>query len=295
MNIKIPTKTGNANCRFFYFVHETFCTCTYIIQKSYIMVVVYKDRIVLEYFENGNKVDKELGPETESVCKYLDRFVHIEEDVTVGDFFALLAREPETMDLVFDCSLGGHSFSEFIEESLSEPEPEPMFRYAIFEHICNIETGELLHEVRFNIFGLHPEDESLVEYSVELVPMNTYLHLGLSIDTIFSVSKFGDTEEDDILLFEVNKPMTVYEVVSALLFEISYYGNAEGRSAVMDEYMDEIMRLVEDGDHDIALLEQELDRSISMEDYETSAKIRDKINDLKRNRSNKKIQDGRKE
>lgn len=259
------------------------------------MVVVYKDRVVLEYFENGEKVEKELGPDTESVCKYLDRFVHIEEGVTVGDFFALLAREPETIDLVFDCSLGGHSFSEFIEESKAAADPEPMFRYAVFEHICNIETGELLHEVRFNIFGAHPEDDSLVEYSVELVPMNTYLHLQLAIDTVFSVCKLGETEDDDILLFESNKPMTVYEIVSALLFEISYYGNADSRSAVMEEYVGEIMRLVEDGDHDIALLEQELDRSISMEDYETSAKIRDKINDLKRNRSNKKIQDGRKE
>ena len=125
--------------------------------------------------------------------------------------------------------------------------------------------------------------------------MNTYMHLNLKVDTYFSVVKLGDTEEDDIVILEINKPMTVYEVVSALLFEISYYGNMDSRSAIMEEYTEEIIRLIEEGDHDIAVLEQELDKSINAEDYETSAKIRDKINDLKRKRSNKKIQDGRKE
>jgi hypothetical protein len=125
------------------------------------MVVIHKDKITLEFFEGGDKKIKELGPDTESLCKYLDRFVHIEEDVTVGDFFSLLAREPDTIDLVFDCSLGGHSFSEFIDEYKTEPAPDDLFKYAVFEHICDIETGELLHEVRFNVFGTHTEDSSL--------------------------------------------------------------------------------------------------------------------------------------
>lgn len=267
------------------------------------MVIIGKDSLTLEYIEDGEKMVLEIDHDVNSMTKYMDHIVHIEDGVTVRDIFEHLGNDMDTIDLVFDASLGGHSFTDFYEEAMMEPAPDDLLKVAIFEHNCTMDTDELLHEIRFVVIGNHPDEDSLVPYSVELSPINTFSALEVKISTTFSISKFETLNGEliELNLFEAHKPMTLYEIISALLFEVSYYGNPAMREEAFDEMKQQVLaRMESEGvemsgtmlaankEEDLKLLEAQLQKSVLAEDYETSASLRDKINDLKGKGRNKK-------
>ena len=261
------------------------------------MVIISKESVSLEYFEDGKKMTVDIDHEVNSITKYMDHIVHIEEDVTVKDLFMHMSHGADLIDIVFDASLGGYSFSDFYEESILDPEPDELLKYAVFEHKCNMDADELIHEIRFTVIGNHPEEDLEVPYSVELSPINAYSNLIVKIDSLFSISKIENINEEDVELnlFESHKPMTLYEIISALLFEVSYYGNPVMRKEAFDDMKAQVIARMEADDTDLSAtiiaatkgddlreLEKQLEKSINDEDYETSASLRDKINDLKR-------------
>jgi len=267
------------------------------------MVIIAKDSISLEYFDNGKKMSVEIDHDVNSITKYMDHIVHIEEDVTVRDLFKHLGRGMDLIDIVFDASLGGYSFSDFFDEAMLDPEPDELLKYAVFEHKCNMDADELIHEVRFTVIGNHPSEDLEVPYSVELSPINAYTNLVIRIDTSFSINKVEviNDEEVEINLFDACKPMTLFEILSSILFEVSYYGTPDMRKAVFDDMKAQVLARMEvDGadvsaamiaaskEDDIKDLEKLLEKSINEEDYETSASLRDKINDLTGKGRNKK-------
>lgn len=268
------------------------------------MVIIGKDTLTLEYFEDGQKMTLEIDHEVNGITKYMDHIVYIEDDVTIKDIFMHMGKDINTIDIVFDASLGGHNFIDFLEEAMLEPVPDELLKFAVFEHTCTMESDELLHEIRFVVIGNHPEEEKLVPYSVELSAINAFAGLVVKIDTLFSINKY-ETINDEIVelnLFEAHKPMTLYEILSALLFEVSYYGNPDMRQEAFEEMKTQVLARIADDDdvelsaviisankeEDIKSLEIQLEKSILAEDYETSATLRDKINDLKGKGRNKK-------
>lgn len=266
------------------------------------MIIIGKDTMTLEYFEDGEKKTLEIDHDVNCITKYMDHIVYIEDGVTIKDIFVHMGNDIDTIDVVFDASLGGHNFADFLAEALLDPVPDDLLQFAVFEHACNMESDELLHEIRFVVIGNHPEEEKMVPYSVELSAINAFAELVVKIDTLFSISKFEtiNGEPVELKLFEAHKPMTLYEVLSSLLFEVSYYGNPEMRQIAFDEMKAQVLaRMVEDNtelpgtiivaakDEDIKSLEKQLEKSIVDEDYETSASLRDKINDLKGKGRNK--------
>jgi len=263
------------------------------------MIIITKDLIYLEYFEDKKKMSLEIDHEVNRITTYMDHIVHIEDGVTVKDIFAHLGKDVEAIDLVFDASLGGYNFDEFLKEAMLKPVKDDLLAYAVFEHKCNVDTDELEHEIRFAVMGKHPENDVMVPYSVELSAINSYADLKVKIDTKFSITKIEviNDESIELNLFESIKSMTLYEVISALLFEVSYYGTPTMRKKVFDEMKAQVISRLESGEldseisasiitaakeDDIKELEIELEKSIFDENYETSASLRDKINDLKR-------------
>ena len=266
------------------------------------MVIIGKDTLTLEYFEDGQKMTLEIDHEVNSITKYMDHIVYIEDGVTIKDIFVHMGKDIDTIDIVFDASLGGHNFSDFLDEAMLDPVPDDLLQFAVFEHACNMESDELLHEIRFVVIGNHPEEDKMVPYSVELSAINAFTELVVKVDTLFSINKY-ETINDEIVelnLFEAHKPMTLYEILSALLFEVSYYGNPEMRQIAFEEMKSQVLARLSDDDtelsgiiisankeEDIKSLEIQLEKSILDEDYETSAALRDKINDLKGKGRNK--------
>lgn len=265
------------------------------------MIIIAKDSMRLEFFEDGQTKSIKIDHDVNSITKYMDHIVFIEKGVTIRDIFVHLSKDEENIDIVFDSALGGHSLSIFLKEAFDESKPDDLLHHAVFEHKCNMDTDELLHEIRFTVIGKHPQKDIMVPYSVELSAINAFVDLEVEIDTRFAIKVTESIEGKDIEmnLFSAHKPMTLYEVLSSLLYEVSYHGTPTMRKKVFDSMKTKVLaKMSKDGDisaaivsatieEDILEMEQQLEKTISVEDYETSATLRDKINNLKRQTKNK--------
>jgi len=73
--------------------------------------------------------------------------------------------------------------------------------------------------------------EDGIGYSLSLSSINEYKHLELKINT--SVEFYRKASPDPIL--NANRNMTLYDVIRAILYEITFYGSPKNRTLVKDE------------------------------------------------------------
>lgn len=259
------------------------------------MLVIDKDAIHLEYFEDGNQVVVEIDHDQNTLTRYLNHTVYIEHGVTIRDLFLHLGQEAANMDIVFDAQMDGYSFIDFYEEAMEESITDSQLRNVTFYHHVDYVNGEVLGDVRVVVMGEHPKsDKVMIPYTMEYTSIKSYSHLPIVMDCTYRIIE-EVTDEDELkvrMLFDGTKPMTAYELIGALLAEASYFGTPEMRSEVSKEVIDEIYQGAEVNDAyeleaidpkvAIRRLEEELEEAVGREDYETSAEIRDKIKDLKR-------------
>jgi hypothetical protein len=255
------------------------------------MLVISKDVVTLEYFEDNELQRVVIDHENNNLTKYMDHAVAIVDGVTVRDLFNHIAKEKDLINTVFDCSLGGYELDLYLAELDIPTKDDNILKYAVFEHKAELVDDHLITDVRFSAVGSHPEDPEIdVSYTLELSPINMYADLPVVIDDTYIVwTTVNDGEgEEEVSMLDCQKSMTLYDIIGALLYEISYHGTPEMRKSILDEVKKHI--LSEDNDSSLLTmgvedmikdLETQLEISIQEEDYETSANIRDKIKELK--------------
>lgn len=263
------------------------------------MIIISKDKILLDDLSN-----KEWTDVTNTFVNYLDHTVMIDDDVTVMDLFNIIELNSEVVDSFFNCSLGGHDLGDFLQDIKKDADPDDLLCYAEFAHECMMIDGKLLHTVRFGAVGFSIfEEDKLVQHSLELNPIATYKHLKLKINQNFRISAAepDDGEISKNVLFECEKDMTLYDIFHSLLYEISFNGSPDTRDKIFEHLKSETIDNLEANDPEFASnnpqliiagidvkihnLETELNEAINMEDYETSATIRDKIKALNKKKS----------
>jgi len=256
------------------------------------MIIIGKGSLNHEYFEKGLKVLVNLLKNDTSITRYLDDYVYVEEGTTIADIFAILSNYEEDVDFAFDSSLGGYPFSLYLDEIHDEHEPDTNLIFAEFSHEVSFEGGQLTDNARFGAIGLDPTaNKDLVSYSIELSPIATYKHLEVRLNYDFKIYKVDDDKED--LLFEASKPFTLYELIHALLYEISYHGTPEMRAEVMQDLTDKITSggdlsgssVANMKEIELAKLKTELQDAVDREEFENAAEIRDKISKLEKCKS----------
>jgi protein-arginine kinase activator protein McsA len=257
------------------------------------MLIIGKKSIRIEFLENGEMNTLLIDHEENQLMRYIDHIVSIEPDVTVKDIFMHMGKEAENIDNIFDASLGGHSFHQFLSEAMEEPEIDPQLSHGLFMHHASVDSGELLHDIRFVVMGQPDENNINMVYNVELCAINTYSNLVVQIDKDFTIMKTEniDNQNIEVPIFSVAKPMTLYDIFSALLFEVSFHGSPEQRSDTLELVKKEVFDIIgtevsiintdKNLEFDLMQLENKLEKSINDEAYETSALLRDKIKDLK--------------
>lgn len=268
------------------------------------MIVISKTGITLEYFNNQGR---HVSDAKDILYRCLDHTVYVEDDVTVGDIFAHLKDQSEMINTMFDYSLNGYDFEEFIKDLDAPNEPDGMLEYAVFSHECTVEDGVLYHSIRFGAMGQPVEflfDGAVREsipHSLEFSPLSTYKHLVVRLNRAFIVTATERVNGEDIeaILFSADKEFSLQEFIHSLLYEISYHGNPSMRDELFNELKSKTLQYMESNnqmgdnpyfilaniDRKIKELEVELDVALSQEEYETSAELRDKINELKREKA----------
>jgi len=277
------------------------------------MIIIGKNSIQLEYFDMDEHINVIVNHKDITLIRNLGHEVQIEPGVTVYDLFVHMGKEIENIDIAFDSQLGGYNFIDFYREAVSEPRKgnDEILDHAVFYHDCSLEDGELLHDIGFIGMGISIYKETerkLIPYSLEYSTIRDYSYLPLVIDTKFVIyeDEMNDIDmEKDLneeepakprrILFESVKPMTLYDILSAILLEVAYYGTPDMRERAFNEIQDDLFEIVVPTEHNISAildnidietkisnLDKELKDAVVLENYELCARIRNKINELKK-------------
>ena len=222
------------------------------------MIILTKDKIVYTNHYNP-ECDEYVKKEVDRLYLYLNETVELSEDFTFGDLFKHIEREVDVFDVIFSSHLGHHSLQLWADE-IKKPGPEKDDEIDYLE-ICrygeywgkdcddNIELS-----IGFSGVGKKEDDPS---YALGFTPLNKLKHLPLRLNEDFEISEVKVPPRIILFLVRLLKKIgiplgkwdnpfnhtyikgktkfSVYELISAILYEISFYGDPEGRDGKMDE------------------------------------------------------------
>ena len=225
------------------------------------MIKLTKDKIIWSNHFNS-ECDEYVERDVALLYPYLNERVVLSEDFTFGDLFNHLDKDRPEFDLIFSSCLGHHSLQLWFDEIRkpgSEKDDEidylEIYRWGEYWSWGNIDLS-------IGISGISSNVE--YTYGIGFTPLNELKHLPLRLNENFGISEVKIPPR--IIMFcarmlkklgipvgKWNNPFehtyvkgkaefTVYELITAVLYEISFYGDPEKR----DEKMEELERITKE-------------------------------------------------
>lgn len=180
-----------------------------------------------------------------SFLPYLNEMLEVEDDVTFEDFFAHIMRQKGKYSSIFASHLGNYKLKAWEEEWNRIPVGDRFdgVDYEMksvglcwhgeswnYEGEDEITITPEFHGMGIDITGLSPGKE--MGLAVEFTPINELKSYPFKLDTQLNVYSL---QKDSKILLSGKKDFTVYEVVSTVLYEISFTGTPEQRDARMSK------------------------------------------------------------
>jgi hypothetical protein len=248
-----------------------------------------------------------LGPRF-NIKRFYNSVVLFEEDLTVGDFIRLIRPNASVIDQDFVAWSEEVSIKPFFREILKEKKEQPPFSFVEFRRVLNIDLTEKedsendyesnFYESEIYMNGVSLESDDVYFYNSSLYPMYNYKDLPIRINQFCLYTKIeDDPESEDGFSIEetiIPKEMTLHEVLSCLVYELTIYGTPSQRDRKERE-----LRQKEEQENNqsnsnmthedvlIKNLEERLKREEEKENYLECFKIKKEIEVIK-NKKNKK-------
>jgi hypothetical protein len=225
----------------------------------YKMITLSKDGIFYENkFEDGKK------KKVKSLIPYLNKVIQLEEDFTLIDFFNILENDKELINIIFSSQLGHYPLQLYINDIKKEiVKGEEQLDFLKVHWSCGFEQGECSEfepENEISIFASFGgwgvwEDNPWTNYEVdedgkirggfaiEFTPLSELkdLPLKLELDMEFKdENQFIKEENNYKTILKGKRPFTVYEVIGAILYEISFVGDPEKRDDAWKEQLETV-------------------------------------------------------
>lgn len=190
------------------------------------------------------RAHEEKRPDDQSLVPFLQCKITIER-TTFAQFMEFIAKDAEVMEVIFRSTMGGYPIKPYLDEcKLPDGNPEKLKHLEVYWS-AEIDKDEEAQKPSFELYaGFHgwgpwnnssQDDEGMPKeggYAIEYTPLNEYKMLELRLDE--SVSVF-DSNNFKAQPLEWTRPFTVYDVVNAILFEITWAGSIENRARRVEE------------------------------------------------------------
>ena len=222
-------------------------------------IVLKKNGLYRYQWNNGQKKTK-----IDSLIKWLCEPLFIDKGVTFGDFFNLIMNEHEKASDIFTSHLGGYSLSDWLvewnqsgervsndQEKIEYVELKWVVEYHSNHPDWSIDEGiEMIGKGRKKNSDLFGDDNwNDTNFGFSFTSINELKNYPIRLNNdwkIFDWDAVVDTnlpaDERDVNSFGFNnsKQMTVYDVVGAILFDISFYGPPNTRNKTLGELQDTV-------------------------------------------------------
>lgn len=175
-------------------------------------------------YEEKRKADQVLSDVLQAPVKI--------EDTTFAQFFSFIVREADLYERIFRAAMYGHPIAPYIEEAAKPAEPQDSMEYVEIYWYTERFEGKL--ELAPALHGFGPWGENRPAESpekggiaIEWTGLNEYKDLPLRLDTSVKIYD-KDAEDAKAPPFTATLVFTVYDVINAILFEITWTGGRRG-------------------------------------------------------------------
>lgn len=193
------------------------------------MILITKEEI--RYSEFGFDFDdnyyKNMTDEG-GLMKSLSQEVRFSSDLTFRDFFRHLLREKEAIHNAFQSTIGAIRLDDFIEDIETNKKRE--IKLESVQISCRPEVNKKKElELRISFSGKDKKTDGNRENGVEtsygmgFSSLSTYADLPFRLNNLFRIEQYYDLEKP-LTVLELTKKYTLYEVVNAVLYEITWHG-----------------------------------------------------------------------
>lgn len=261
------------------------------------MVKITRDAMLfIETVENGEDVTVDILKTENGIVSYLDQYIMIEEDVTVDSLLKLLGEVEEEIDYVFDAALNGNTLGVFLTEAAGPSTHDGALAFVEVVHDVDLGSDQILNEIKyFQGIGPSPIDGRLTSFTLELLPLSYYKDMVIVLNHNYVVQRIDNHAGIPMhfVEFKARKGFTLYEVIYAILYEISFHGSPDERNRILQDILAMCESVNTTGEQlalpvaaasgkeaEQARLKAELERVLAAEDYEKAVIIRDKLKDL---------------
>lgn len=196
-------------------------------------VILRKGEIFIKRWDK-EKGEYEEYKKSEQVFSNILQFPFTIEETSFGQFFALIAKEKDLYNKIFQSAMGGFTMDSFIKEC---EQPAKECKDLDFVEVCwrsEYDEGELTTAPCFHGYGSwHLQDgPEKGGIAIEYTALNEYKDVQLKLDTIDKVLTMKGAEP----LVKGTRQFMVYDVIRAILFEITWAGDvSKGRSLPWDD------------------------------------------------------------
>ena len=182
----------------------------------------------------------EIIPDDE-IIGYLSEEVELGESVTFERLFEIIIENKEMFNDIYHSCLGGYSLAPFIDEVDDIPTEKSELKFLeIFWH-SDKSDNEISMVSGLHGIGVETSDNSpynkgdSIIYAVDFTPLNNlkYLIVRLNKDVIIMDYDRKDDEKFQIELGR--KSFTIFDLFYAILYEISWNGDPDGREDRLSE------------------------------------------------------------
>jgi hypothetical protein len=196
-----------------------------------------------EYFHDYNESEV-----VKDITRFFGSKVRVEDGVTFGDIFRIVLDNHKVFQLVFDSDLGFHDLTNWQEEFNAEPDKInddlKWVEVSSYGEYCVKDNGENELSIALEFVGMgKPGEEDIaygtppdqmIGYSFSFTPINQLKHLPFKINNEFKIYKLNldrkkDEKPDLTPVVHGEKSITLYEMFSAILDDISFFGHPEAR------------------------------------------------------------------
>ncbi|MEI6137610.1 MAG: hypothetical protein WCP85_00010 [Mariniphaga sp.] len=210
------------------------------------MLKIEKTKILYFPYENL-KGYRNLTKVKGGIFRKMNDTVEIADDVTFGDFFKFLIKEKELVNIIFMASLYGVPFDLLIKDfNRKDKIDDPEIHVLEIYWDVDFDPDGIVIEADMQCFGRWNGNED-TDHSgligLDFTPINELTNSPLKLNEHFEIYNSKIKHNKENLIISTTRKFTLYEIIHAILFELSWYGTPETRDKEGKTILEEVRKI----------------------------------------------------
>ena len=230
--------------------------------------IVFKNHTAYQVRDGATRHDPKIEKEIDSLLPFFNAPIEVEEGILFDDIWRYIEKDYAIYNVIFSEALGGFDLKLYVDQfklpSKSREDEDPENHMATLEVEWDIEINrwngkdELYILASFGGYG--PQKHPIADgkewkgeggWAIDLNPINDFKGMPFRIKTDYSLHlrdlgayKTGGKTHQEISP-KITTTMTVYDMLYAIFFEISYHGKPNDQLKMIHEMDQRIAELGE--------------------------------------------------